>query len=88
MTDAVAVHPLPSSSVPASCAYVPSLSDTVELTIVSRGVYVGVTGNVKVTMYGSGTVVFVAVPAGVTLPIRVKQIWSTGTTATSLLVLY
>lgn len=76
---------------PATCAYVPTKSDTVELTVISRGIYVGGTGDVKVVMAGdvlANAVTFVGAVAGSVLPIRAKQILSTGTTATNLLVLY
>lgn len=49
--------------------------------------YVGVTGDVTVTLTGGDTVTFTAVPAGALLPIQVKRVWSTGTTATNILVL-
>lgn len=51
-----------------------------------RGVYVGVTGDVKVDMEGAGTVTFKAAPVGI-LPIQVTKIYKTGTTATDLLAL-
>lgn len=50
--------------------------------------YIGGAGDVKVTMYGGQTVTFVGVPAGSFLPIQVKRVWSTGTTATSILALW
>lgn len=64
-------------------------SDTVDLAdYSSRGLYVGTTGNVKVDMFGSGTVTFTGVPAGTILPIVAKRIYSTGTTASTILVLF
>lgn len=50
-------------------------------------VYVGGAGTVKVTTVYGDTVSFVGVAAGTLLPVPVKQVWSTGTTATNLLVL-
>ena len=54
----------------------------------TRGVYVGVGGNVKVDMVSGGTVTFVGVGAGTLLPIQVERIYATGTTATSMVALY
>lgn len=70
-------------------AFIPTNHDTNEITFQTRGLYVGGAGDVKCLLVGDTVaVVFVAVPAGTLLPIRVKQIFSTGTTATSLLGLY
>lgn len=51
------------------------------------GIYVGVAGDVEAVMPDDTAVVFKAVPAGVILPIRVKRINNTLTTATNLLAL-
>jgi hypothetical protein len=51
-------------------------------------VYVGGGGDVKVTMQDSGEVIFVAVPTGTTLPIRVKIVFATGTDATDIVALW
>jgi len=85
---AVIAPALQSSSDPASCAFAPTPSDTVEEAVVSRAIYVGTGGDLKVVMWGSGTVTFVGVPSGTVLPIRVKQVYSTGTTASDLLILF
>lgn len=53
-----------------------------------RGLYVGTTGNVSVIMSNNTTATFVAVQAGTVLPIRVKQVTASGTTATSIIALY
>lgn len=64
-------------------------SDSVDLsTGVSRGLYVGVSGNVKVRLPDDTEVTFVGLAAGVIHPIRCKRIWSTGTAATSILAIY
>ena len=74
---------------PASNAEVVTTSDTTELTWVSRSLYVGVGGDVSVQMQGTGTaVVFKNVPTGSVLPIRVKRVNSTATTATNMVSLY
>ena len=63
-------------------------NDGVDLTNTSRALYVGGGGDVKVDMYGSGTVTFVGVSAGSLLPVRVDRVYSTGTTATSIVALW
>lgn len=57
----------------------------------TRAIYVGVTGNLAVRMagdQGDADVIFTAVPAGEVLRLRVKQIRSTGTTATNIVALW
>ena len=51
-------------------------------------IYVGGTGDVSVITAGGQTVTFSGVPAGSFLPMQVKRVRSTGTTATLILVLY
>lgn len=63
-------------------------SDTVDLTNATRAIYTGSGGSIKVDLVGSGTVTFTSVPAGTLLPIRVKRLYSTGTTATDVIGLY
>ncbi len=51
--------------------------------------YIGVTGNVKVDTINSGTEIFVEVQGGTWIDrVRVKKVYSTGTTATNILVAY
>lgn len=52
-----------------------------------KGLYVGTTGNVKVTTVGGLTVTFNTVPVGF-FPVQVKRVWSTGTTASNIIALY
>jgi hypothetical protein len=52
-----------------------------------RGIYVGVTGNVKVDLPNNSAVIFVAAPVGI-LPVQATKIYNSGTTATSMLALY
>lgn len=63
-----------------------SKSDSAEFDV-TRALYVGVTGDVKVTMKDGSQATFKAAPVGI-LPVRVKQLLSTGTTATDVLALY
>ena len=60
--------------------------DTNELAKVSRALYIGVTGDVVVVMQDGTTLTFKAVPVGL-LPVRVKVVKATGTTATNILAL-
>lgn len=52
-----------------------------------RALYVGGTGNVAVTMWDGETVTFNSVAAGDRLPIRVRAVLNSGTTATGLIAL-
>jgi hypothetical protein len=59
--------------------------DTNELSVIPRALWIGVSGDVKVTLRGDTTaVVFKSVPVG-WLEVRPKLVWSTGTTATNIL---
>lgn len=82
------VSPLITWNAPASVAVAPTKSDTDDEVFVSRGLYVGTTGDVKVTMWGGQDVTFANVPAGVVLPVCVTRVWTTGTDAADLLLLY
>lgn len=63
--------------------------DTDELAAVTRGVYVGVAGNVVAVLADdSAEVTFVGCQAGSILPICAKIIKNTNTTATNLIGLY
>jgi hypothetical protein len=73
---------------PAANAVALTTSDTVDLTNYSRALYVGVAGNVKVDTVGGQTTTFVGVAAGSILPVRVKRVYATLTTAASLVALY
>ncbi len=54
---------------------------------VTRGLYVGTTGNIAVRMADDGnTITFIAVPVGI-LPIQVDQVLSTSTTASNIIAL-
>jgi hypothetical protein len=62
-------------------------SDTVDLTTPAV-VYVGVSGSVQVTTAQGTTVTFAGVPAGFVIPLQVRRVWSTGTTASSLVAIF
>ncbi|WP_020474231.1 spike base protein, RCAP_Rcc01079 family [Zavarzinella formosa] len=73
---------------PYAHAAVLTKSDTDELTKVSRALYVGGTGNINVVTAAGETVLFSAIPVGTLLPIRIKQLLSTNTTATLVVALW
>lgn len=74
---------------PAENAVAITPHDSNDLADASRGVFVGVSGNLKVDMVGSGTaVVFTGLAAGVIHPLRVTRIYSTDTTATNIVAVY
>ena len=62
--------------------------DTNELAYATRGVYVGTAGDLKVTTVGGQSVTFTGLAAGIVHPLRVKLVFSTGTTAANILGLY
>lgn len=49
--------------------------------------YIGSTGNVKVQTKGGDTITFTNVANSFLLPVQVIQVFSTGTTATSMIIL-
>lgn len=65
-----------------------SPSDTVDLVDVSRVIYIGAAGALKVTTEGGETITIASGVLGVGSPhkLRLSRIWSTGTTATPILV--
>ncbi len=55
---------------------------------VTSAIYVGGTGNLKVTLRSGAAVTFVDIAAGSIVPLYATRVWATGTTATELLALY
>ena len=55
---------------------------------VTRGLYVGTGGNLRVTMAYGTDVLFPAVPSGFILPVQVKRVWATNTAASGIVALY
>lgn len=62
-------------------------SDTVDLASISRAIYVGTPGALKVDMADDTTVTFVGMLGGTVYPIRAKRVYSTGTVASNLIAL-
>lgn len=63
-------------------------SDTDELASVTRAIFVGGAGAMAVVMAGGSELTITGIIAGSWLPIRVKQVKSTGTTATNIAGFY
>ncbi len=76
------------ASDPANGAAAITPSDSTDLATYARAIYVGVGGNIKVDLTDAGTgVTFVGVPQGTILPVQVKRVYATGTTASSLVAM-
>lgn len=73
---------------PYAHAAVLTKSDTDELVKASRALYIGGTGNVNVVTVSGETVLISALPVGTILPLRIKQLLSTNTTATLVVALW
>lgn len=77
---------------PAHGAVAVTPNNDTDLTTNTRGLYVGGAGNLVVVMASEAnaatTVTFTGVAAGTVLPIRVRRVKSTNTTATSIVALY
>lgn len=63
----------------------PSDSAYIKLT---RGLYVGGAGNVRVRMEDGSLETLVGIAVGVVHPLRVQQVYSTSTTATNIVAVY
>ncbi len=76
-------------TVPARAAAAVTKSDSENLPATCRGIYVGASGDLKVDLAEGGVgIVFVGLAAGVIHPIACKKVYSTGTTATSIVAVY
>lgn len=71
---------------PAEKAFAISPSDTDNLPFTTRGIYTGAGGQITVDMVDEGKVTFTNLPPGTILPIRVRKVYATGTTASMNLV--
>jgi hypothetical protein len=71
---------------PSGEPFVAALSDTVDFERVAKALYVGGGGNIALIAEDSNTAVtFSAVPSGYILPVRVRRILVTGTTASNII---
>ena len=75
------------NSDPAGAAVALTKSDSTVIEI-TRGLYVGGTGDVAVLMADGVSCIFESVPAGFILPVRCTKLLSTGTSATKVVALY
>lgn len=57
-------------------------SDSADLAFITSGIWVGGAGNMNVDTYEGDTVLISGIAAGTFLPIKVRRIHSTSTTAT------
>lgn len=74
---------------PASKAFAITPTDGVEITYVTRGLFTGSGGSITLILEDdTSAVTLINVPSGIVLPLRVKQVNSTSTTATGLIGLY
>lgn len=63
-------------------------SDSVELAVIPKGLWIGTGGDVTLRAVNGGVdVVFKAVPSGHILPVRARFVRATGTTATDIVAL-
>ena len=63
-------------------------SNSTDLDELTKAVYVGGAGNIVAVDWLGNTTTFVGVLAGTVLPIRVRRVNATSTTATNLVALY
>ncbi|MCV6598576.1 MAG: hypothetical protein OIF40_16030 [Mangrovicoccus sp.] len=62
-------------------------SDSADLPQVSRGIYVGSTGHIRVELLSGKEVTFRNMQAGGFYPLRVRKVLATGTTANNLVAI-
>jgi hypothetical protein len=72
---------------PATDALLVTPNDSSDLPFITRAVYIGGAGNLAVVMHSGLVAVFVSLPAGSLIPVRVVKVFATGTTATNLLAM-
>lgn len=86
MLDQFAEHAI-GLTAPAVRADVVTPDDITDLSVASRAVYVGDTGDLTVETVNGDVVTFVNIQGGGIYPLRVRRILATGTTASNLLAL-
>lgn len=70
---------------PATGAFAITPHDTNNLPFVTRGIYVGSEGNVRVQLLDGDPVTFTGAQVGSILPIQAVRVFATGTTASNLI---
>lgn len=63
-------------------------SDTADLGLPARAIYIGGGGNIKLKTVDGSILTFAGLVAGTILPVRALKVYSTDTTATSLVALW
>jgi len=63
-------------------------SDSTDLALAARAIYVGGDGSITLDTLAGTTLTFVDCKAGIVLPIAARRVRATGTTATNLVALY
>lgn len=63
-------------------------SDTADLAVATRALYVGTGGDVRLRMLGGGEITLANVASGSLIPIRATRVFATGTSATQLVGLW
>ncbi|MFN4211116.1 MAG: hypothetical protein ACK4G5_11140 [Devosia sp.] len=84
MPDRFAEHAIGLDS-PASHGFAVTPSDGADLPDVTRAIYVGGSGAVAATLASSAEITLAGIAAGTILPLRIRRIKATGTTATFIL---
>ena len=78
----------PGLTSPATRAAAVTPNDSADLANVSRAIFVGGSGNLKVTTSGGDTVTLVGVVAGSIIPLRVSRVFVTDTTASDIVAFW
>ena len=76
------------SNMPAAYAAAVTPSDTVDLANETRALYAGGAGDLSVETIAGNTVTLAGAVAGSVIPIRIKRVNSTNTTATNIVALW
>lgn len=72
---------------PANGAFAIVPNDSADLAQNTTGIYSGTAGTIAVDMINGDSVSFI-VPAGVILPVQIRKVYATGTTASGVVGLY
>ncbi len=75
-------------SAPAQRAFTITPSDAVDLAAETRGLWVGASGDLALVLASGDEVIVAGAVGGTLLPLRVRRVKATGTTASQLVGLY
>jgi hypothetical protein len=81
-------HTTPGLTSPAIDGNMVVPSDSGDLAHVTRALYVGTGGQIAAQLVSGSTITLSAVPAGTLLPLRVRRVMATGTSAGDLVALW